>query len=123
MTQPPSALPFGVDLIRRVPVTELGDDAPHASDPVGGQDGAESRGDDRPLGTAAAPISPLGLLFLQVRRRLHAYELTNQTLGQGPSRHSEGRAGADEACPGGKIQRYGERRAADPGPAGSAKSI
>ena len=35
MTQPPTALPSGVDLIRRVPATELGDDAPHASDPVG----------------------------------------------------------------------------------------
>lgn len=35
MTQPPTALPFGVDLIRRVPATELGNDALHASDPVG----------------------------------------------------------------------------------------
>jgi len=35
MTQPPIALPSGVDLIRRVPATELDNDAPHASDPLG----------------------------------------------------------------------------------------
>lgn len=34
MTQPPIALPPGVDVIRRVPATELRDDALHASDPI-----------------------------------------------------------------------------------------
>ncbi len=33
--QSPVALPFGVDLVRRVPAIELGDDAPYADDPLG----------------------------------------------------------------------------------------
>jgi len=35
MTQPEIALPTGVDLIRRVPLAELGDDALYANDPIG----------------------------------------------------------------------------------------